>query len=343
MRKPVILITGANGEIGHGLIDYFRHRDDRAIVGLDLRPLDDELARSCAATIVGDILDEDLLQRLVSEYEIHEIYHLAALLSTRSEYTPVQAHRVNVNGTLNLLQLAHEQARWHAHTVKFLFPSSIAAYGMPDRATKDRSAPVREDEFNFPTTMYGCNKLYCEQLGRYFTQHFQQLAKEPAHSGVDFRALRFPGLISALTQPSGGTSDYGPEMLHAAAQGEAYRCFVDAEASLPFMVMPDAIRSLISLAEAPAEALRRRVYNVTAFSLTAAEIRDRVSAAFRGADIAFERDEPRARIVDSWPADVDDGAARREWGWAPEYGEGRAFDEYLVPNVAQRYGRTPDR
>ena len=338
MRKPVILITGANGEIGHGLIEYCRGRDDRQVVALDLKPIDEALARHCTATIVGDILDEDLLQRLVTEFEIHELFHLAALLSTRAEYSPVQAHRVNVNGTLNLLQLAQEQARWHGHTVKFLFPSSIAAYGMPSRAAKDAAAPVVETDHNFPTTMYGCNKLYCEQLGRYFTLHFQQLAHDPAPSGVDFRAIRFPGLISATTVPAGGTSDYGPEMLHAAAAGKPYACFVDKGARLPFMAMPDAVKSLIELAAAPADALSQRVYNVGAFSLSASEIRDRVVAAFPYADVSFERDEARGRIVDTWPGDVDDGAARRDWGWAPDYDVSRAFGEYLIPNVAKRYG-----
>jgi nucleoside-diphosphate-sugar epimerase len=339
MRKPVVLITGANGEIGHGLIDFLTERGERPVVALDLAAADPKLQERCAATIVGDILDEDLLQRLVSEYEIHEIYHLAALLSTRSEYTPVQAHRVNVNGTLNLLQLAHEQARWHGNTVRFLFPSSIAAYGLPDRRTKDSVGPVAEDDHNFPSTMYGCNKLYCEHVGRYFTKHFRRLAADPAPSGVDFRSLRFPGLISAATLPSGGTSDYGPEMIHAAAQGQPYECFVDEGATLPFMAMPDAVKALTTLAAAPADVLTRSVYNVTSFSLTAAQIRDRVVRKFRGAKISFAVDAARAGIVDSWPAAVDDSAARRDFGWQPDFDVDRAFDEYLLPQVARRYGR----
>ena len=337
MRKPVALITGANGEIGHGLIEHLVRNEAKRVVALDLKSFDAEQAELCSATIVGDILDEDLLQRLISEYEIHEVYHLAALLSTRAEYTPVQAHRVNVNGTLNLLELAHEQARWHGHEVKFLFPSSIAAYGLPDRETKNQAGKVTEDEFNFPSTMYGCNKLYCEQIGRYFTTHFRQLSADPAPSGVDFRSLRFPGLISAATVPSGGTSDYGPEMIHAAAQGQAYDAFVDADASLPFMAMPDALKALTSLAAAPSERLSRRVYNVTSFSVTATEIRDRAVKFFEGAEIGFEPDPPRARIVDSWPADVDDSAARRDWGWQPDYDVDRAFNEYILPTVAKRY------
>lgn len=337
MRKPVILITGANGEIGHGLVEHFVKLGNKGIVALDLKPLDNRLARHCAATIVGDILDQNLLQRLVSEYEIHEIYHLAALLSTRAEYTPVQAHKVNVDGTLNLLELAVEQSRWHGNPVKFLFPSSIAAYGLPDRETKNRAGRIQETDFNFPSTMYGCNKLYCEQLGRYFTRHFRQLSAERAKSGVDFRALRFPGLISAETIPSGGTSDYAPEMIHAAAKGEAYECFVDEGTCIPFMAMPDAIRALILLAGTAAGDLSQRVYNLAAFSLTAGEFRERVLKAFPDAVITFEPDLPRARIVDTWPAEVDDAPARRDWGWEPDYDADRAFDEYLVPSISRFY------
>lgn len=337
MRKPVTLITGANGEMGHGLIERVAQNPDHHVIALDLRPLDERVAKHCVAGIVGDILDDNLLQRLISEYEIHAIYHLAALLSTRSEYTPDIAHRVNVEGTLNLLRLAHEQSRWHGTPVKFLFPSSIAVYGLPDVATKTRAGRVKEVDFNFPVTMYGCNKLYCEQLGRYYALHYRQLAAERVPSGVDFRAIRFPGLISAVTVPSGGTSDYAPEMLHAAAQGKPYPCFVKAEARLPFMAMPDAIRALTMLAAAPVEKMSQRVYNIGAFSISAGEIRDRVIAAFKGAEISFEPDTARAAIVDSWPADVDDSAARRDWGWKPEYDAARAFDEYLIPTISDYY------
>lgn len=339
MRKPVVLITGANGEIGHGLIQRFADNGAHDILAIDLKPLDDHLAKRCTATIVGDILDGNLLKRLVSEYEIHQIYHLAALLSTRAEFVPDAAHNVNVNGTLNLLQLATEQAAWHGHTVRFLFPSSIAAYGLPDLSTKTKAGKVAEHEWNTPRTMYGCNKLYCEQLGRYYTLHYRQLATDGKGSGVDFRAIRFPGLISALTMPSGGTSDFAPEMIHAAAQGKPYECFVAEYAQIPFMAMPDAIKALLLLAEAPAEQLSQRVYNIGAFSPTAGQVREVVRKAFPQAQITFEPDVPRANIVDSWPADVDDTPARNDWGWAHDYDFDRAFNEYLVPMISKHYAR----
>ena len=131
LRKPAVLITGASGEVGYGLIERLSTSNDRDLIALDIKDLEEDLRNKCAASIVGDILDNNLLQRLISQYEIHTIYHLAALLSTRAEYTPDTAHRVNVEGTLNLLKLAHEQTRWHGHPVTFVFHSSIAVYGLP--------------------------------------------------------------------------------------------------------------------------------------------------------------------------------------------------------------------
>ena len=335
MRKKIILITGAAGEIGHALIENLIGKNSHQIVTLDIQPQADSL-RNLTTHFQGDILDKGLLSRLVSEYEIDTIYHLAALLSTRSEFKPEAAHKVNVEGTLGLLQLAAEQSDWRGKPVKFIFPSSIAAYGLPDMETKSNYAKVREWEWNYPRTMYGCNKLYCELLGIYYSRHYRQLATDHPVM-LDFRCLRFPGLISAFTAPSGGTSDYGPEMLHAAAKCEPYACFVREDVCIPFMAMPDAVKSLLLLTDAPKEALNRLVYNVTAFSMTAEEFRLRVLKAFPTAQITYQPDLARQNIVDSWPADLDDSAARRDWGWSPDYDVDRSFDEYLVPNIRQRY------
>jgi nucleoside-diphosphate-sugar epimerase len=337
LRKPVILITGANGEVGHGLIQALAAAGERDLIAIDLEPLDPELAPLCRNVFIGSILDRHLMERVVSEYEVQEIYHLAALLSTRAEFTPESAHEVNVEGTMGLLQLALEQSSWRGEPVKFLFPSSIAVYGLPDLATKERAGKVKEFEWTAPTTMYGCNKLYTEHLGRYFAEHYRQLAAEADHRRVDFRGIRFPGIISAATLPSGGTSDYAPEMIHAAARGEPYACFVREDTIIPFLVMPDAIQALLALSRGPAEKLRRRVYNVTSFSISAGEIRERVVDSFPQADIVFRPDTKRQKIVDTWPLDVDDGPARREWGWAPAYDLERSFAEYLVPEIRERY------
>src|SRR5882757_3855058 len=289
MRKPVVLITGAGGEIGHGLVTRLA-ASGSLIITLDLSPLDSSLAPLVAREFTGSITDTSLLDRILAEFEVERIFHLAALLSTRSEFTPVTAHHVNVEGTLNLLEFAQHQGESHGRPVTFIYPSSIAAYGFPDLETKARAGAVTEDQFAHPTTMYGCNKLYCEQLGDYYAHHYKQLSAD-AIGRVDFRCVRFPGLISAMTLPSGGTSDYAPEMIHAAAKGEPYECFVRPDTTIPFMAMPDGVDALLALAAAPRESLTRTAYNVGAFSKSSAEIRAEVQAAFPAARIAYRIDD----------------------------------------------------
>jgi nucleoside-diphosphate-sugar epimerase len=340
MRKSSVLITGAGGEIGHGLIERLAADSSRSIVTVDLAPLDAELSRKVHREVTGSILDRALLERVLAEFEIDLVFHLAALLSTRSEFSPVMAHEVNVEGTLKLLEFAQHEAESHGRPVVFLYPSSIAAYGIPDGGAKQKAGRVREDQWTQPTTMYGCNKLYCEQIGRYYARHYKQLAAEPHGGRVDFRAVRFPGLISAATVPSGGTSDYAPEMVHAAAKGEPYGCFVRPDTRIPFMAMPDGVDALLALAQASREKVPHLVYNVGSFAPTADEIRAEVLRAFPGADITYRVDAKRQGIVDSWPAEVDDSAARREWGFAPRYNFETAFREYLIPEIKRRYGGT---
>ena len=337
-RKKVVLVTGANGEMGQGLIRMIADRwPDYAIVGLDIRELDEGLGRYCASKIVGDVLDDRLLERLVSEYEIHAILHLAALLSTRAEFTPETAHTVNVGGTLNLLKLAVEQSRWHGRPVKFLLPSSIAVYGLPDLETKAAFKNIAEYQWNFPTTMYGCNKLYAEHLGRYYSRHYRQLAVEEDKHGVDFRSIRFPGLISAFTVPHGGTSDYGPEMIHSAAQNLDYECFVRGDTRIPFMAMPDAIDAILRLLEAPAENLSQPVYNISAYNPSAEDFYRKISKSFPSCSVSFRPDLRRQAIVDSWPDSVDDSRARMDWGHDPHFDFERTFEEYLLPNIRKLY------
>ncbi len=337
MRKEVVLITGANGEIGHGLITHLGEKTNIQVVGLDVQPLDPLLLPFCHRFIQGDILDQMLLGRLVVEFEIHTIYHLASILSTKAEYNPETAHRVNVEGTLNLLRLAVEQSQWQGRSVKFIYPSSIAAYGLPALETKNRLGAIKEDDWLQPITMYGCNKLYCEHLGRYYANHYRQLAADHDKCTIDFRCIRFPGLISADTIPTGGTSDYAPEMFHHAAQGLPYKCFVRPDTRLPFMVMPDAVKSLLMLESAPRDSLSRLVYNVTSFCPTAEEIFNHVKQAFPNAEVTCSPHASRQAIVDSWPSDIDDRAARQDWGWKPDFDMQQAFHEYLIPSIKKHY------
>jgi nucleoside-diphosphate-sugar epimerase len=338
VRKPVTLITGASGEIGHGLIERLAVEGTAQIITVDVRPLEGPLVGAVEQQFVGSILEEHLMERILAEYEVDTIFHLAAVLSTRAEFTPTTAHEVNVEGTLRLLDFAQAEGESHARPVVFLYPSSIAAYGLPDPATKEAAGRVVETDWNVPTTMYGCNKLYCEHLGRYYADHYKQLAAEDLSGKVDFRAIRFPGLISAVTVPSGGTSDFAPEMIHAAARGTPYRCFVRPDTRIPFMTMPGAVEALLRLARADRARLTQPVYNVTSFNPSAEEIKELVLRGFPGAEISFEPDLKRQAIVDTWPADVDDTAARRDWGLAPAYDVDRAFSEYLIPGIRRRYG-----
>ncbi len=330
-----ILITGAGGEIGHGLISALSERSSTPIVALDKNPLDPHIAKRCAATLQADITDADAVASLGKQYAFDTIFHLAALLSSTSEKVPDLALKVNVLGTAHLLKLAADSGAHTGKPTRFLFPSSIAVYGMPDLATKQRAGKVREDQYNTPATMYGCNKLACEQLGRYFSSRDQRFRNDP--QTVDFRAIRFPGIISADTVPSGGTSDFAPEMLHAAAQGKPYACFVREDTRISFMTMPDAIAALLALDAAPQDKLTTRVYNIGAFAPSAGEVRDLVAKNFPNAQVSFEVTPSRQAIVDSWPEDVDDSAARRDWNYAPKHDLRAAFDDYLLPAVRARY------
>ena len=350
-RATAILVTGAGGEMGHGLISALDARRQRhagcgcgkdhgpspLIVAMDIRELPAEIAMHCDHAFVGDICDHALLERLLAMFEIAEIYHLAALLSTRGEFAPETAHQVNVGGTLNLLHLAAEQARSHGRTVRFFFPSSIAVYGLPDAAAKSEAGRVGEGEWCEPHTMYGCNKLAGEHLGRYYDRHYRSLAKDRTGHPVEFRSIRFPGIISSDTIPSGGTSDYGPEMIHAAAAGRPYACFVRPDSRIPFMTMPEAIDATMALMKAPKTSLSRAVYNISSFSPRAEDFARLVKGSFPAAAISFEPDAGRQAIVDSWPEDCDDSAARADWGWKPTHTLESAFTQYLLPRITALY------
>lgn len=334
-RRQAILLTGAGGEVGHGLIHRLSEASGTPIVAVDLRPIGDDLARHCHAVFTGDIRDPFSLAPILARYEITEVYHLAALLSSTGENNPELAHEVNTQGTMNLLRLLTQQAQATGCPVKFIYPSSIAVYGLPSEAEKRRAGAVAEDEYLNPITMYGVNKLCCEHLGRYYAEHYRMLSRGDAPAPIDFRCLRYPGLISPHTAPSGGTSDYGPLMLHAAAQGEEAVCFVDESAQLPFMLMADAVDATLAIAQA--ERMSRRVYNVASFAPTAGEIASAIARHFPGFKPRYEINPDRAAIVSSWPADIDRSAAAEDFGVATHQEFSDVLASELLPAVRSMY------
>ncbi len=339
MSNTVVLVTGANGEIGRALLRALAQHGGYEVVSLDLMPLPAEVRALVSASYVGSIMDRQLLDQVAAQHDLELVFHLAALLSTRGERDPELAHQVNVEGTLHVLRIAQKQSARTGSPMRFMFPSSIAVYGLPSLEAKRSVGKVGEEQWTVPITMYGCNKLYCEHLGRYFTLYVGQLGALAKAARVDFRALRFPGLMSAETVPAGGTSDYGPEMIHAAADGRPYHCFVEAEATIPFMAMPDAVRALLELSRADRSRLSACVYNIGAFRVSAGDIADRVRRAFTGAQIDHRPDPVRAKIVASWPEDVDDSRARADWAWQAEYDWDTAFEGYLLPRVRDLYAK----
>jgi nucleoside-diphosphate-sugar epimerase len=202
---------------------------------------------------------------------------------------------------------------------------------------KGKRLKVKEGEFLNPITIYGVSKLACENLGNYFSKNYRLLGEIDRENLIDFRCIRFPGLLSPDTVPSGGTSDYGPEMVHAAAQGKSYECFVRPDSTIPFMAMADAADILIKLAEAPKKDLQSCVYNVAGFCVSAEEIANEVKKFFPKFNVTYKINPERQRIVDSWPIDVDDTNAQRDWGWKKKYDFEKTFSEYLVPKIKERY------
>jgi len=337
-----ILITGIGGEVGSTVALQLARSDKHFIIGCDLKDPKPHVRAACAAFAQIDISDPVAVRTLWEKFEIDTVFHFAAVLSSGGERNPGLAHAVNVTGTFNLFELARIRSENTGSPVKFIFTSTIAVYGLPNLEQKAAAGAISEHEFLSPVTMYGANKLYCERLGVYYSKYFGLLGDDHDRVRLDFRAVRFPGLLNAHTLPTGGTSDYAPEMVHAAAKGQRYICFVRADARIPFLMMPDAVRAVLSLADVPKRDLQSLVYNVAGFSPSAGEIAAYLQRRYPNCDISFQSHPERQMIVDSWPEAIDDSAARREWGWSPEYDFGDGFENYLLPQVRELYQGSTD-
>jgi len=294
MKK--ILITGALGQIGSELMVALqkRHGFDN-VVATDIR-------KPPQVDGIFEVLDCTCSHRLhetVIKHDIGTIYHLAALLSAVAEARPQDAWRVNMDGTLHVL----EAARIHGCSV--FTPSSIGAFGPTTPADN-----TPQDTIQRPTSMYGVTKVAGELLCDYYARRY----------GVDTRGLRYPGIISNVTPPGGGTTDYAVDIYYSAVQLGKYTCFLRKDTFLDMMYMPDAIEAAINLMEADASKLKHRnAFNVSAMSFAPEHIAAEIKKHLPGFTMDYQIDPVRQGIADSWPNHMDDSAAREEWGWSPKY------------------------
>lgn len=293
------LITGATGQIGSELLPALAEiygGDQIIAVGHRREPQE---ALPAAAYYSLEIRDKAALQDVVVKHKVDCIYHLAALLSAVAEAKPQLAWDINMNGLINVLEVARE------HGCAVFFPSSIGAFG-PNTPKLD----TPQDTLQRPNTMYGVNKVAGELLCDYYQHRFD----------VDVRGVRFPGLISYKTPPGGGTTDYAVEIFTAALRDKHYECFLKADTQLDMMYMPDAIAAIIQLMQADASSLRHHnAFNVTAMSFTPEQLAKAIQQHIPDFTISYRIDPVRQHIADSWPAHMNDEAARIEWGWKPCY------------------------
>ncbi|MEE8106273.1 MAG: NAD-dependent epimerase/dehydratase family protein [Planctomycetota bacterium] len=290
-----ILILGAGGQVGTDLRPLLLARG-ATLHCFDIKDAPAGLQDGVAWS-QGDITDKAAVEGLVGDVQPDVIYHLAAMLSATGELNPQAAYRVNMEGTYNVLECARER-----NVSQVMFASTIAVFG------PGLESPVPDDVPLLPATMYGVTKVAGELLGTYYHRKY----------GVDFRGVRFPGLINAGI-PGGGTTDYALYMFVDGIQKGAYECFVGPESTVPMMYMADGLRAMVELSEAPRSSLTRCIYNIGAVSPTAAEFADAVRARVPGVKLTFKADPKRQAILDSWPAAVDDTCARSDWGWKHQF------------------------
>ena len=303
-------MIGANGQIGSELTLAFRKiYGNENVVATDLNPAFSAVIKDNGPTDQLDVLDRAKLEQLIDKYQIDAIIHLAAILSAVGEKNPRLAWNVNMNGTLNVLEVAREKG------IKRIFiPSSIAVFGP---STPADNTP--QDTILQPSTMYGLTKVAGELLGDYYVQKY----------GMDVRGLRYPGIISHDTLPGGGTTDYAVAIFFDAVKYGKYECFLKEDTKLPMMYMPDCLKASTDLFLADFDKLKHHAgFNVGAFSVTPKELAASIKKIMPDFEITYKPDFRQA-IADSWPNSIDDSVAREEWGWKPQYDLDAMTEEML--------------
>lgn len=309
-----ILIIGANGQIGSELVTALAQQHGAAnVIAADIGT--DNLY-GASRYVRLDVLDKDAVADLIASEDVTQVYQLAALLSATGEKAPLKAWTLNMDGLLNILEIARERGE-AGKPLKVFWPSSIAAFG-PN--TPSESTP--QYTIMDPTSIYGISKLAGERLCEYYHAKY----------GVDVRSIRYPGIISYKSPPGGGTTDYAIAIFHAALRGETYECFLGPDTTLPMIYMPDAIRATIELMDAPAEqVVIRSSYNVAGVSFNPRELAAAIQAKVPAFRIAYKPDS-RQQIADSWPKSLDDSRATADWGWKARVGI-EAMVEDMLANV----------
>ena len=304
------LVTGSVGQIGSELTLALRERygNYNVVAGGRKTQPSDELRDSGPFEIV-DCTEIEAVNRVVKKYRIDTIYHLAALLSAVAENNPQLAWQVNVNALMNVLEVARE------HNCAVFTPSSIGAFGPTTPADN-----TPQDTIQRPTNMYGITKVSGELLCDYYHEKF----------GVDARGLRYPGIISYVTLPGGGTTDYAVQIFYDAIKRRRYTCFLKQGTKLDMMYMPDAIKGAIAIMEAdPRKLKHRNAFNVSAMSFAPEDIAEEVKKLIPEFSMDYDVDLLRQSIADSWPNSMDDSAAREEWGWQPDYNLPRMCEDMI--------------
>jgi nucleoside-diphosphate-sugar epimerase len=315
-----ILVTGACGQIGSELVPALRNiygRDTVIATGHITKPTKE--LRNSGPFYYLNVIDKEQLAKIVMDNDVDTIYHLASILSAVGEQNPQLCYEVNMNGFYNVLEVARR------FKLRIITASSIAVFG-PE--TPQQNTP--NDTIMLPKTMYGITKVCGELLGSYYFQKY----------GVDFRCIRFPGIISSETKPGGGTTDYSVEMFYAAIEGKPYTCFVRKNTVLPMMYMPDAIKALINLAEADNSKLKHRVFNIGAISFSADELEEAIKKFIPTFSCDYKPDY-RQIIADSWPRSLDDSVAREEWNWKPEFDDLNKIVEDMIKKLKQKLKLEP--
>ena len=311
-----ILVIGSSGQIGTELVEGLRARfGAENVVASDIK--EPQITQTGPFAMV-DAMDRRGIERIIEKYGINEVYLLAALLSATAEKDPAFAWKLNMDSLFIVLELARE-----GKLKKVYWPSSIAVFG-PTTPKKDTPQHTIAE----PSTVYGISKQAGEQWCAYYHKRY----------GVDVRSIRYPGLIGWKSAPGGGTTDYAVHIFHEAIKNGAYTSFLGPQTTLPMMYMPDAIRATIDLMEAPAEQVKERTsYNLAGFSFNPDEIAAEVTRHVPGFKMSYSQDH-RQDIANSWPQSIDDGAARADWGWKPQYDLKGMVDDMML-NLKRELGK----